>query len=154
MNMRLFMIALCTTLLMASAASAATVYIVTKEDSVREDCRFFSPVKLKVRYGEALETVSQEGDWFRVSARGVAGCVHRMAIQTRNPQLSGAFGGSRGASRDEVALAGKGFNPETEAALRGKGGGYHYAAVDWIERIEVPAARVQRFVVDGGLRQP
>jgi hypothetical protein len=89
-----------------------------------------------------------------VSVRGVQGCIHRMAIQTQRPQLSGSSGSSRGTSRDEVALAGKGFNPETEAALRSKGGGYHYAAVDWIERVEIPPDRVQRFVVDGGLRQP
>ncbi len=154
MNMRVSIITFCSIIVMASAAAAETVYVVTKEDSVREDCRFFSPIKVKVRYGEALETSSQEGDWFRVSVRGVQGCIHRMAIQTQGPRLSGSSGSLRGTSRDEVALAGKGFNPETEAALRSKGGGYHYAAVDWIERIEIPPDRVQRFVVDGGLRRP
>ena len=154
MKMPVFIITFCSMILMASVAAAATVYVVTKEDSVREDCRFFSPIKLKVSYGEALEISLQEGDWFRVSARGVQGCIHRMAIQTRRPQVSGSPGSSRGTSRDEVALAGKGFNPETEAALRNKGGGYHYAAVDWIERVEIPTDRVPRFVVDGGLRQP
>jgi hypothetical protein len=154
MNMRPVLLVTFLVFCITSAASAATVYVVTKEDSVREDCRFFAPIKLKVRYGEAIETSSQEGDWFRVTARGVRGCVHRMAIQSQSPQLSGSAGASRGASRDEVALAGKGFNPETEAALRNKGGGYHYSAVDWLERVELAPDRVQKFVVDGGLRQP
>lgn len=150
-----FITGLClTTALVVSGAAADTVRVITKENAVREDCRFFAPVKVMVRYGETLQTTSQQGDWYRVQVRGVSGCIHKTAISDRAASISGPMGSARGASRDEAALAGKGFDQQTESAYRSRNAALNYAGVDWVERITIPAERVQNFVTWGGLRQP
>lgn len=144
----------CLTVVLASGAAAETVRVITKENAVREECRFFAPVKVLVRYGDTLETTGQQGDWFRVQTRGISGCIHKTAIAARAGSISGPMGSARGASRDETALAGKGFDQQTETAYRQRNASLNYAAVDWVERISIPSERVQNFVVWGGLRQP
>lgn len=144
----------CLTVLLASDAAAETVRVITKENAVREECRFFAPIKTIVRYGDTLETTGQQGDWFRVQTRGISGCIHKTAITERAGSITGTLGSARGASRDETALAGKGFDQKTEAAFRQKNASLNYAAVDWVEKIAIPGDRVQNFVIWGGLRQP
>jgi hypothetical protein len=57
-------------------------------------------------------------------------------------------------SRDEVALAGKGFTPEVEKAFRAKNPQMKYDLVDRIETYRVPVEDLQVFVRDGWLREP
>lgn len=149
-----FIAMFCLTALLASSAAAETVRVITKENAVREECRFFAPVKMTVRYGDTLDTTGQQGDWFRVQARGISGCIHKTAISARAGSISGSMGSARGASQDETALAGKGFDPQTEAAYRQKNANLNYSAVDWVEKISIPTERMQNFVTWGGLRQP
>lgn len=144
----------CLAALFVSGAAAETVRVITKENAVREECRFFAPIKMTVRYGDMLETTGQQGDWFRVQARGVSGCIHKTAVSARGGSISGPMGSSRGASHDETALAGKGFDQQTENAYRQQNATLNYAGVDWVERISIPSDRVQNFVIWGGLRQP
>lgn len=92
-----------------------TVTVVTKENAIRESCRFFSPVKATVHYGDTLEVVSQEGDWFRVKFRSTQGCIHKSTISKKSFSLSelNVTGSQKQSpSGQEVALAGKGFNPQ------------------------------------------
>ncbi|GAB6040960.1 hypothetical protein [Endothiovibrio diazotrophicus] len=65
---------------------------------------------------------------------------------------SGGTSGGDGAgySRDEITLAGKGFDEEGERALAA-GGKYDFAAVDWLEKRAVSDKAVRKFADQGKL---
>jgi hypothetical protein len=141
-------------LTMASGVSAETVSVITRENTVREDCRFLAPAKARVQYGDQLEVTAREGDWFRVKFRNAKGCIHKNAVTESTVPLKDVSGKGYGASSDEVALAGKGFNPEVEKAYRGKHPELDFNAVDSIEGYKVAEESLKAFISAGGLNQP
>jgi hypothetical protein len=138
-----------------SDVMADSVRVITKENAVREDCRFFAPIKLKVCYGDIMQALEKQGDWYRVQIRGVIGCIHQSAVSGRVTSISAPAGSSRGASHDETTLAGKGFDQQIENAYRRRNSSsMNYQTVDWVERITIPSDRIQNFIIWGGLRRP
>lgn len=140
--------------LFCMTAAAETVKVTTRENAVRGDCRFFAPVRLKVSLGDQLTVKGRKGDWYLVSAKGVNGCIHKSAVESRSFAASGRKASTGGTSADEVSLAGKGFNPQVEAGYRKSGKDLNYAAVDEISRISVSEKSLESFVLQGGLVQP
>jgi len=136
------------------SAAAETLKVTTRENAVRSECRFFAPVKLKVSLGDMLTVKGRKGDWYLVSAKGVNGCIHKSAVESRTFTASGRGGRSGGTSADEVSLAGKGFNPQVEAGYRKSGKNLNYAAVDEIIKFTVSEKSLESFVLQGGLVQP
>lgn len=152
MKTALIAILLCGALCMSAAAE--TVQVTTRENAVRNDCRFFAPVKLKVLLGERLTVNGRKGDWLLVSAKGASGCIHKSAVEDRNFASSGRGAASGGTSSDEVSLAGKGFNPQVEAGYRTSGKDLNYAAVDEIGRLSASEKSLESFIKQGGLILP
>lgn len=152
--MRTIIIAILLCSLSCLTAAAETIQVTTRENAVRSECRFFAPVKLKVVLGDRLTVRGRKGDWYLVSAKGVNGCIHKSAVESRSFAAAGKGARSGGTSADEVSLAGKGFNPQVEAGYRKSGKGLNYAAVDEISRIAVDEKSLESFVVQGGLIQP
>jgi hypothetical protein len=140
--------------LFCQTASAETIRVTTRENAVRGECRFFAPVKLKVSLGDLLTVKGRKGDWYLVSAKGVNGCIHKSAVESRSFAKAGRGAASGGTSADEVSLAGKGFNPQVEAGYRKSNKNLNYAAVDEIVRIQVNEKVLESFVLQGGLIQP
>ena len=106
--------------------------------------------------GAEVAVLSRSGDWVQVNYQGKTGWVHKAAFpQARGPGLGlpGMLTGGpvRETKSDEVALAGKGFTPEVEAAYRQKNPGMNYAKVDQIERFQVDTAQLASFIREGGL---
>ena len=138
----------------AAAAAAETVTVITRENTVREDCRFLAPVKTRVNYGDQLDVTSREGDWFRVKFRNAKGCIHKNAVTERTAALSDTSKKGYAATGDEVVLAGKGFNPEVEKSYKGKHPELDFNAVDSIENYRVSDDSLKSFIKAGGLKQP
>jgi hypothetical protein len=156
MKNRLFIILLS---MAVSSVSHGTeiLTVVTKENAIRESCRFFSPVKATVHYGDALEVISQEGDWFQVKFRGAQGCIHKSAISKKSFSLSelNVTGSQKqSTSGQEVALAGKGFNPQVEAAYRNQNPQFKFGEVNAIEGYKVSESRFIEFIRIGKLNPP
>jgi hypothetical protein len=146
------LLALC---LISSVAAAATVKVITQEAMIRKDKRFFSPPLVRAPFGAALQELGREGDWFRVNYQGKEGWIHKSAVQEQKFQLSSLAGGqAEEASRDEVALAGKGFNPEVEKAFRDKNPKMRYDLVNQVQAYRVEEQRLQAFIRAGNLREP
>jgi hypothetical protein len=146
------LLALC---LISSVAAAATVKVITQEAMIRTDKRFFSPALVRAPFGAALQELGREGDWFRVNYQGKEGWIHKSAVQEQKFQLSSLAGGqAEEASRDEVALAGKGFNPEVEKAFRDKNPKMRYDLVNQVQAYRVEEQRLQAFIRAGNLREP
>jgi hypothetical protein len=155
MILRILLTSLSLMLLSASVVFAETARILTKENALREQCRFFSPVKAKLQYADTVTLISKEGDWYRASFRGSEGCIHKNAIEEKSFSLSGMSGTEkRSATNAEVALAGKGFTPQIEASYRRTHPDMNFRAVDLIERYAVPETDLLDFVSKGGLNRP
>jgi hypothetical protein len=133
---------------------AETATVITKENAIRESCRFFSPVKATVHYNDVLEVVSQEGDWFQVKFKGIQGCIHKSAIEKKSFSFSNLVGSKKSASGEEVALAGKGFNPQVEAAYRGQNPNLKFGEVDSIVGYKISENKLREFIKSGKLNLP
>lgn len=153
--MRLFATGMLICLFTALPAFGETVSVITKDNAIREDCRFFTPVRAKVQYGDSLEIVSKEGDWLRVRHRDANGCIHKSAVEEKSfilPNLTGPS--KRPATSDEVAIAGKGFNPQVEDSFKKKYPELDFNAVNGIEQYDVPEQDIRLFIEQGGLNLP
>ncbi len=154
--MRRFFIGLLGIVFMPVFAYADTVTVIVKENAIRESCKFFAPVKAAVRAGNVLEVLSQEGDWFQVRFNNIQGCIHKSAIEKKSVSLTDKLLGpqKQSVTGDEVALAGKGFNPQVEEAYKKKNPGMNYQAVDSIEGYKIPEDKIQEFAAGGKLNPP
>jgi len=140
---------------MTSVALAATVKVITQEAVIRKDKRFFAPAVTRVPYGSVIQESGREGDWLRVSYQGKEGWIHVSAVQEQKFQLSSLAGGkAQEASREEVALAGKGFTPEVEKALRDKKPKMRYDLVNQVQSYKVDEQKIQTFLQAGNLKEP
>jgi hypothetical protein len=139
--------------LVTSLVFAATVTVITQEGVIRKDKRFFAPLVIRVPYGSVIEQTGREGDWLRVSYQGKQGWIHFSAVQTQ--KLSPTSGGkAQEATKDEVALAGKGFTPEVEKAFRDKNPKMRYDLVNQIQSTKTDEPRLQAFIQSGNLKEP
>jgi hypothetical protein len=152
--MKTIVLSMLVVFMLSMAAAAETVKVTTRDNAVRSDCRFFAPVKLKVVLGDILTVSDYKGDWIQVSAKGVKGCIHKSAVESRSFAAAGKGAAAGGTSADEVSLAGKGFNPQVEAGYRKSGKNLNYAAVDEISKYSVSEKNLETFVQQGGLKQP
>ena len=140
---------------MTSLALAATVKVITQEAMIRKDKRFFAPAVIRVPYGTEMQESGWEGDWLRVSYQGKEGWIHVSAVQEQKFQLSSLAGGkAQETSKEEVALAGKGFTPEVEKAFREKNPKMRYDLVNQVQSYKVDEQKIQAFLQAGNLREP
>ena len=134
---------------------AETVSVITKENAIRTSCRFFAPVVAVVYYNDKLEVISQQGDWFRVKYNEFEGCIHKSAVKKQTFTLAELGSGkSKSTSEDEVALAGKGFNPEIEEEYKKENPELNFKLVDTIEELDIPEDKHINFIEEGELNLP
>lgn len=141
-------------LFIPSYVLAETFIVITKENTIREYPRFFAPIKAYVRYGDMLNAIGKEGDWYRVNFRNVTGYIHKTAVEQRTSTPVGSFSSRTGATQEEITLAGKGFNPQVESAYRAKNPQFRYDLVEKVEKYDVSDAELFSFIRAGGLKEP
>ncbi len=142
-------------LVLTSTASAASFKIITQEAMIRKENRFFAPVVGRIAYGETIQELERKGDWLRISYKGKEGWVHISAVQEQKFSLA-SLAGERAeeTSREEVALAGKGFTPEVEKAFRDKNPKMRFDLVDQIQHYKIDDRQLQAFIQGGKLKVP
>jgi hypothetical protein len=141
--------------MLASVAMAATVKVITQEAMIRKDKRFFAPAVIRVPYGEMIQELGKEGDWLRVGYQGKQGWIHISAVQEQKFRLSSLAGErAQETTREEVALAGKGFTPEVESAFRNKNPKMRYDLVDQVQSYKIAEPQLQAFIRSGNLKEP
>lgn len=155
MTIRLFTIFLPLLIVTALPVHAASQRITTRENAIREQCAFFSPVRVKVFYGDTVNITVREGDWFRVTFRGTHGCIHKSAVEEKAFSLSKTGDlGRASASEAEVALAGKGFNQQVEDSYGKKHPEADFRTVDLVEGYAVTDFQLEEFIRSGALNRP
>lgn len=137
-----------------SAALAAPMSVQVKDAQVRAKPSFLGAVTGSLAYGDRVEAGAKQGDWYPVTtADGKQGWLHNSALsQKRIVMQAGNGGANAGATGEEVALAGKGFNADVEKQYRSQNQSLNFAAVDRLEAVRVAPRVMQEFVQKGELK--
>lgn len=137
----------------ASQANAESMNVQVKEADVRSAPSFLAKIIAKLPYGRAVNTQGKQGNWVKVTApKAGSGFVHESALTTEDIALSSGGNVGSGASSDEVALAGKGFNQQTETAYRRANPGLSYQWINKMEQINVSPQQSQAFLEAGDVK--
>jgi hypothetical protein len=125
-----------------------------REGSLRASPSFLGRVTATAAYGDRFEVVARQGDWVEVRApEGSArGWVHQSALTAKRIVLKGGEADAQvAASSGELALAGKGFNSDVEAAFREENRKADFATVDRMAAWKVTADEARAFLAAGGV---
>lgn len=138
-------------LLTAGLAWAAAMSVQVKEGKVLDKPNFFGKVVETLPYGQRITTQAKQGSWYQVKPSG--GWIHASALTPKNIVVKAGSGQAQtGASSEEMALAGKGFNAQVESKYRAQGKG-DYAAVDKMEKSNnFSGPELAQFLASGGLK--
>jgi len=137
----------------AAAADSGTMSIQVKQGAVRETPSFTGRVVGTLAYGDQVQALEKKPGWVRISAGSTAGWVSESALSKKRIVLTaGTETAHTGASSEELALAGKGFNSDVEAEFKSKTGNVDFAAVDRMEKRVVSQPEKTRFLREGGIR--
>lgn len=155
-DMRVKGIVLAFVLVIAGAAlcwsDSAMMSVQVKEGQLRSAPSFLGTVVGPVTYGERVTLVQQQGDWMDVkSSKDLRGWIHQSALTKKQVVMGSGGQAQAGASGQEIALAGKGFNSEVESRYRNT----HRVDFTWVDRMEsirVSGDEMVRFLNDGQVK--
>ena len=122
-----------------------TRYVAVQSAEIKSSAGFFASNLGRLSLGDAVTAVRDNGKWTQVRAGNITGWVASTSLSSRRV----IAGNTVSTTASEVAMAGKGFSPETEIEYRKNG--LDYSAVDLMERTVVPADDLLRFISDGRL---
>lgn len=134
--------------------SAEILMSVQVESSqVRASPSFLGAIFAQIKYGDRVAVVDEQNGWMKVSLPdGRQGWVHGSALTRKKIVLSaGRTDSTTGASADELALAGKGFNSDVEAEFRAHNKDLDFTWVDRMEKIVIDLKTIQRFLEEGSV---
>ncbi|MBU4200042.1 MAG: SH3 domain-containing protein [Verrucomicrobia bacterium] len=141
------------TVVSAWAAAGKMMSVQVKDAQMRDKPSFIGKVVGSLAYGDRVEVQESQGAWARVSLPGgTAGWLHTSALTSQKIALSAGKDDAKvGASGDELALAGKGFNSDIEAQFKKTHKAIDFTWVDKMEKIKIPSLEIQTFLKDGGV---
>lgn len=104
-------------------------------------------------YGSSVTKLQVKGDWYQVKdGAGHTGWLHVSAVTTKKIVMKSGTGTvASHTSGEEVALAGKGFNPQVESEYRKENPAADFRAVDAMEAVRVTAEEMTAFASKGGV---
>jgi hypothetical protein len=127
-----------------SQAQGKTMYVVVKSTDIKSSTGMFANKVGVFNLGDTVTMLRTSGNWAEIRAGSVTGWVNLSGLSSK--RVTGSGGSS---SAGEIALAGKGFSPETEVEYRKNG--LDYSVVDQMEQITIPANDLRKFIEDGRL---
>lgn len=150
---------ICLTLLsflfLGSTALAQKVLSVqVKEAQLRATPSHLGKIVARASYGDRVTVIAEQGDWKKVSTVGgkFQGWMHNTALTSSKIALrAGQANVGSSVSRDEIALAGKGFSEEVEAQYRKSHKNLDYAWINRMEAMKVSPEQMEDFISKGSL---
>jgi hypothetical protein len=136
----------------AAAIAAETVTVIVKKTSVRRDRQFYAPTVAEATLGEAFAVLAREKGWVKVGTGAGEGWLHESAVTAKKVAASAQAPAGGKVDAQDVALAGKGFNPQVESEYRKKNPQADFAAVDRMERLGASEKAVAAFLGEGNLQ--
>jgi SH3-like domain-containing protein len=149
----LALVALTTAVLLSTAwAGQKIMSVQVRQGPVRATPSFIGQVVGSLNYGDRVQVTEEKPGWTKVSAGAVSGWMHTSSLTEKRVVLA-AGGGTvqTGASSEEVALAGKGFNADVEAQFRAQNRSANFTAVDRMEKRAVTQQEMMKFLRAGGV---
>lgn len=139
-------------LALLSPAQVLAERIAVREGALRQSPSPFGAIKKKLPYDTEVTVTKKQEGWVLISAPE-SGWLHGSALSGSKESLritSGKASRAGTVADNEVALAGKGFDKNVEAAYRKEHRQLRYDLMDRVERITVPEAEVKKFAEAGG----
>jgi len=135
----------------AAAPGGKVVTVQVLSAKVTKTPSFLAPTVAKVVRGDQLTSLGEDKDWVNVQTKdGQSGWINKSSVVDKAVALSTKpGGGAGGVSDDEVALAGRGFSPEVEAAYKKDHPNLDYSHVDKIEKLDVDGGALAKFAAEG-----
>lgn len=124
-----------------------------RDGRLRARPSFLGKITGPVAYGDRVAVAARRGAWWRVATQdGREGWLHQSALTSKTIQLKAGTRDVRtGATEDELALAGKGFNSQVEAAYRRRHPGLDYTRLDRMAADRVSPEQMTAFLIEGEL---
>jgi hypothetical protein len=130
-----------------------TVKIKVQKTRLLSKPDFLSSTIIYLENGEPLEIIKESGSWLFVKTSGkIKGYIHKSSVAKRKTSLTGLIPGQKGASKEEIALAAKGFNEDAEKKIKTKTGSYNFKDMEWLMKQKVSISRLKKFVKEGRLK--
>ncbi len=131
-----------------------TLSVQVKEGEIRATPSFLGKIVTKAAYGDRVNLMEDRGPWKKVSFRSgkVQGWMHSSALTTKRIALQAGQADVRtGATQDELALAGKGFNEQVEASFRKQNKNLDYTWINRMETFRVSPELMRSFLATGAV---
>ncbi len=140
----------------AVPAGADTLNVQVRAGKLRERPSFLGKIVGEVAYGDQLRILREQGEWrLGRSGTGREGWIHVSALTDDRIVLAAGTGEvERGASSDELALAGKGFNAQIEEEFRAQNQEIDFTWVDRMEKFTVSSEEMAGFLQTGQVTPP
>ncbi|MBP8912708.1 MAG: SH3 domain-containing protein [Phycisphaerae bacterium] len=134
------------------ALAAAPMSVQIQSCKVRATPSQLGKIVATVGYGDVVQAGAPQNGWYQVTTSGgVVGWVHESALSKKPIAMrSGTSDVATGASSDEVAMAGKGFNQQVEDKMK-REGKLDYTWVDKMSKFEYPPDEITLFRAQGNL---
>jgi len=125
-----------------------------RSSRLRSRPSFLGSTITEVSYGDRVTINEKRSPWIKVTIEGGgSGWLHESALSEDELELaSGETRAATGASGEEIALAGKGFNDQVESEYQKKHGDLDYFWVDKMEKIVISPERAEEFLADGEVK--
>lgn len=139
------------------ANAQETLSVQVKEGELRSTPSFLGKVVARVAYGDRVNVIEDRGAWKKVSLRSgkLQGWMHTSALTTKRIALkAGQTNVGTGATQNELALAGKGFNEQVEASFRKENRNLDYTWINMMETFKVSSDQMHNFLVQGDVTPP
>jgi len=147
-----------TLLLLAVAATAwaatRVLNVQVRKGALRERPSFLGKVVSDVGYGDRVTVLAEKGSWLQVrDEAGHTGWIHESALTEKKIELAaGRKDAATGASGQELALAGKGFNAAVEAEFRDQNPDVDFTWVDRMEKMTITPGQAAAFLRRGDVK--
>ncbi len=139
------------------AHAQETLSVQVRKGELRTTPSFLGKIVARVAYGDRVDVAEKRGAWRKVSPHGgkLQGWIHASALTSKRVALRAGQSSVRtGATRDELALAGKGFSEEVEASYRKENRKLDYTWINRMETFEVTPDQMRNFLVQGNISLP
>ncbi len=143
-------------LLSANTFAKEEYSIGVEKAAIKSRPSFLGSTKFKLKYGDPILILKEQGEWVQVRAMGKDGWCHRSAIGERDSILKDIGKGDKVAASstsDEVTLAGKGFTETHEDYYKKKNPKADFKDVDKMESYEISSNTLNSFIAEGGLNE-
>lgn len=140
--------------LSSTALAQKALSVQVKEGQLRATPSHLGKIVAQVSYGDRVTVLAEQGDWKKVATAGgrSQGWMHNTALTNSRIALrAGQADVGSSVSRDEIALAGKGFSEEVEAQYRKSHKNLDYAWINKMETIKVSPEQIEDFLSKGSL---